>query len=109
MEIIATVCDVCFAKEMIPDNFWKQDMGAVHDCGEVGHFCDEHFAGVCNAIDNYFYSLDDNEEVSELERSIETFVPEETENLEEDLECPAAERLKNLNFEQNEGKLVLNI
>ena len=105
MEITATVCNICFGKEMVPDDFWKQDMGIIHDCGELGHFCDEHFAGVCGAIDDYFFSLD-NVETFEPERSIETFVPEE---VDEDLECPAAERLKNLSFEQNEGKLVLNI
>ena len=105
MEITAIVCNVCFGKEMVPDDFWKQDMGMIHNCGEIGHFCDEHFAEVCKIIDNYFSSSNDAE-VFEPERSIETFIPEE---VNEDLECPAAERLKNLSFERNEGKLVLNI
>ena len=105
MEITATVCDICFGKEMVPDDFWKQDMSTIHDCGELGHFCDEHFVEAWKAIDNYFFPLD-NAEFFEPERSIETFIPEE---VNEDLECPAAERLKNFSFEQNEGKLVLNI
>lgn len=105
MEITATICNICFEKEMLPDDFWKRDMGMIHDCGELGHFCDEHFAGIYDAIDNYFFSLD-NVEVFEPERIIETFVPEK---VSEDLEYSKTEHLKNLSFEQNEGKLVLNI
>lgn len=95
MEFTVHVCDICFEKGLIEDDFWKKDLGMLHDCGEFGHFCDEHFFEAHNVVSNHFFSE-------------ESYAEDCVENIECD-NNDMADRFQNVSFEQQNGRLTLNI